>query len=645
MFKKEIDIIDEKKMTPKERKNFKKSLKKNFDKTAIDKLFLYIDYFYMKKQKKSKMVFYTDETDPIFVDSTSKKDFFPTVYTLSQFPTLVPFFLKLKKNVENILKKGGQVMWSSVSNLDELGEFQPDSVIGLKDSNGNVFGIGALACGYKDLEEKKEGVAAYVLHHKFDRLFEFGSGDLKKVVFDGVEKIEKIEENDEKIEEEEEDGDDFMGGFVKQVKKGNNGGFQKGKKMNKKQRNKFKADKKNNDDDNNFDFSKKKRGKKGKKGKKDVFEEMESKERMNNNQGQNKKGKKGKKGKMGGNTKEMDDNIMEAFLNAIKISVDDKELPINTSVFWEEHILACANPDYVLDLKKSSFKKKGKFFSYLDKQGYIKYNESSKKNLTPQVVDILRMNDKIENWEPTILKKQSKEQEEQEEKKLEIVNKITNFCTPKDILKKYLKTKKERYSKTEFEKLIKDYLKKEKLLKGSDVVINDDLKQDFDLETEEFQDSSESENEDEDENKKKKKKFHLENTIPLKKLLEILEKYLLFQYEVFVKSTGSTLVYDGEFKGPTIFAEKSHNKFVTRVISLNLYGINLELLLKEWMKKYDTAGVLTESKGNDPSEGIKLEGTFFDEVKDFLLYELKFKEDEIILVNKISKKKKNETFF
>ena len=61
------------------------------------------------------------------------------------------------------------------------------------------------------------------------------------------------------------------------------------------------------------------------------------------------------------------------------------------------------------------------------------------------------------------------------------------------------------------------------------------------------------------------------------------------------------------------------------------------------MKKFDTAGVVMESKGNDPSEGVKLEGTFFDEIKDFLMYELKFKEEDIVLVNKISKKKKKQT--
>ena len=32
--------------------------------------------------EKSKMIIYKDENDPLFIDSTSKGDFFPTVYAI-----------------------------------------------------------------------------------------------------------------------------------------------------------------------------------------------------------------------------------------------------------------------------------------------------------------------------------------------------------------------------------------------------------------------------------------------------------------------------------------------------------------------------------------------------------------------------------
>lgn len=82
MFKKQIKISTSHKMSTKDRKKFKKDLKKHFDKESVDKLFYYVDEFDVMKVEKSKMIIYFGEGDPIFVDSTSKKDFFPSTYTV-----------------------------------------------------------------------------------------------------------------------------------------------------------------------------------------------------------------------------------------------------------------------------------------------------------------------------------------------------------------------------------------------------------------------------------------------------------------------------------------------------------------------------------------------------------------------------------
>lgn len=42
------------------------------------------------------MTIYSDEENPIFVDSTSKKDYFPTVYALDLFPTILKNKLFMK---------------------------------------------------------------------------------------------------------------------------------------------------------------------------------------------------------------------------------------------------------------------------------------------------------------------------------------------------------------------------------------------------------------------------------------------------------------------------------------------------------------------------------------------------------------------
>ncbi len=41
-----------------------------------------IDQFHVNRLEKSKVNVYASDTDPLFVDATSKGDFFPTVYAL-----------------------------------------------------------------------------------------------------------------------------------------------------------------------------------------------------------------------------------------------------------------------------------------------------------------------------------------------------------------------------------------------------------------------------------------------------------------------------------------------------------------------------------------------------------------------------------
>lgn len=56
-------------------------------------------------------------------------------------------------------------------------------------------------------------------------------------------------------------------------------------------------------------------------------------------------------------------------------------------------------------------------------------------------------------------------------------------------------------------------------------------------------------------------------------------------------------------------------------------------------KKFDTAASLRES-GTE----IMLQGTFHEQVKDYLVLELKVKESQIDVVDKVSKKKKKEGY-
>jgi translation initiation factor 2D len=65
----------------------------------------------------------------------------------------------------------------------------------------------------------------------------------------------------------------------------------------------------------------------------------------------------------------MDEYIMEAFLNALKIGVSSKDLPLDGSKFYQNHMLLCKRDNVMLDLKNSSHKKIGKFFTNMAKLG------------------------------------------------------------------------------------------------------------------------------------------------------------------------------------------------------------------------------------------------------------------------------------
>lgn len=56
------------------------------------------------------------------------------------------------------------------------------------------------------------------------------------------------------------------------------------------------------------------------------------------------------------------DSLLEiALLQALHKSIKDDELPLNPAVLWNKHMVPCRPPGAALDIKKSSFKKMGKF--------------------------------------------------------------------------------------------------------------------------------------------------------------------------------------------------------------------------------------------------------------------------------------------
>ena len=662
MFKKPFKVASQHVIAAKDRKKMRQDLSDQFDKYSVEKLFIYAETLTATKLEKSKIIIYRDETDPLIIDSTSNKDYFPSVYAVAMFPDLVKHVFTLKPEVEKFLKNGAQLMWPGVANFESLPDFQGDEVVAIKTSEGKIIAIGAIACPKKALEvtEKMEGVAAYILHILEDQLYESGSKKQKEVMFRKPTAEELKQKEEEKIKEtkkdENEDNEDLLT-FYKQLNKNKTGGGVKTANLKK---NVIKAPTKSkaNARDDGSDQEAVKKSKKKKDTQKPVGKNQ--KEFKPEKDGEDdEETKEGDENKI--SAKEMDKQLMDAFLNCLILSLKEDDLPIENANLWNNHILPCRNPGVVLDIKNSSYKKLGKFFAHMDKLSLITYKEATKKSSTPLITHINRKNEMLSEWEPTISAPMSKEMEEKEtrEEKKTITHEVVNMCKPDSILKKYLSLSQdvEFITHDEMERKIKDFLKKSNLLQKDQVIVNEMLKEDFNIEIEESEDEEgdkksncsddevkESKKQTEDDRKKKKGVKAPALTIKLTKLLQMIEKHLTYFYKVIDLKTKKETVKQGKFEGVTIFAEKAHNKFVTRITSLGIFGLNLETLLSEWQIKFATSGTIHEVVINKYHvKEITLQGIFLDEVKDYLTTMIKIPESLIVTVNKVDKKKKKGT--
>ena len=84
---------------------------------------------------------------------------------------------------------------------------------------------------------------------------------------------------------------------------------------------------------------------------------------------------------------------MEAFLTSLKISVNDKDLPMDAGEYYSNHLLPCKREGVFIDVKSTSYKKIGKFLQAMSKLGIIDFKEV-KKGGVPQITKINKLNPK-----------------------------------------------------------------------------------------------------------------------------------------------------------------------------------------------------------------------------------------------------------
>ena len=107
----------------------------------------------------------------------------------------------------------------------------------------------------------------------------------------------------------------------------------------------------------------------------------------------------------------MDEYFKESFLNAIKLTKIEQELPIDSGRFFMDFMLLARPEGVKLEVKESSYKKIGKFFEEMAKKKLIEYKHpKDRKAQGAQITKIFWENEDLKNHVPTIKKMGSKEE-------------------------------------------------------------------------------------------------------------------------------------------------------------------------------------------------------------------------------------------
>ena len=148
MFKKPVKIGAQNQLSGKDRKTMKNKLVTLFNEQCVEKILAINDKIISCKVSGSKMLIFNGNEYPVFVDGTSKGDFFPSLYSVQAFEPLTKC-LDINEGVESFIFNGANLMWPGVRSCSELGEFKKDEVIGIRSAKGEPIAVGAMGCSFK----------------------------------------------------------------------------------------------------------------------------------------------------------------------------------------------------------------------------------------------------------------------------------------------------------------------------------------------------------------------------------------------------------------------------------------------------------------------------------------------------------------
>ncbi|CAD8149990.1 unnamed protein product [Paramecium pentaurelia] len=361
----------------------------------------------------------------------------------------------------------------------------------------------------------------------------------------------------------------------------------------------------------------------------------------------------------------MDEYIKESFLNACKIGINDKQLPIEGQVFYEKFMLAFKKPGIELDLKNSSYQKIGKFLQTMQKDGLIEYKEI-KKGGQPSITKIDRQNEQISDWEPTVLKAAKKGDEEKEEKNQVVQYKqnievIDLFLPVGPLVKIFTKEgeenqKVEPLTREQYISQLNQYIKKNLKQEKKMIVLTEDLVNELGIkehESESEDEQQEDQQQDkEKEKEKEQKRKQPQNQISLEKLHKRIEELMQKSYKIKNLRLNQSELKQGEFKGLQIIAEKQHNQQVNRIVGLEQFGFDhagkvediysFAFVVKQMQEAFHCGIGIHDGAGKNAGKEIILQKNVFDQLSDYCTNILKIDSKYIHEQNKLGGNKKKQ---
>lgn len=647
MFKKQLASAGESAVGAKERKKLKKTLCEQFDPVCVEKLFQWVDQLFEIKFLKSKVIVYTDGTDPLFADTTSKGDLLPSLYCLQMLPGMIRCAFTARPETAEGVGASPEIKASDLDSASPLPAFKADEVCALV--GAEPLAVFAAACSDEQFQAEKPELLGYLLHHRGDQLWQLGSGkDRARLPLAAAEDTEESEES-----AEEEDSQATLLGLLNNANKAQRAGApalaaqahppsEKAAAAGKKPAKKAEA------------AREKDQPRKPKRGESPVTKPAgkgaakEAKKPAGEAARGGKEAAAAQKDESGSSADEqpaakvspvqMDKLIREALLNCIALRVNDKSLPLAATAFWKDYVQPCTPPGTALDLAASSFKKLNKFCQHAAREGLIDFSDATQKGVLAQVTKVHRNHKAFDSFEPTAHAGREKEEKGEEGARGGLVarNRIENVCRPMATLRKYLGGwEGEHLSPEELRKTLRDSLKALGLLAKDDVLISPELDRDFALELL----SAEPEEPAEEGEPRQRRKAEAPR-LKFEKFLERIKGQLESGFNL-VNAAGEKSYHRGRFEGVKIFAEKVHNKAVARVTGLSLYGFDMDEVLKAVCAQLSVTGHLSETAGGKLAQKeLVVNAALVDELKDFVEQRLRLGEGAAEIVNKLERKKK-----